>query len=101
MIEKKNINQEVNKTLDSLNQLPTIKVKPFFYTRLMAKMEEEESHVSVFRNWSLATMALIILINVVSIMSLWSESQEADEVIELMASEYSLTNIDLYNATLE
>ena len=102
MKSEKNIEEEVIKTLNSLDGLTEVKVKPYFYTRLMVKMESKEPQVSLLWNWRIAAMTIVILMNVISLLSLSLESpKETDEAIDLMASEYSLSNTDIYNITLE
>lgn len=101
MKTNKNIDEEINKTLSSLDGTSDVNVEPYFYTRLSAKMESNESQTATIWNWSLAAMTLIIMINVVSLLSLWPKAQDQEEVMDLMASEYSLTNTDIYSTDLE
>lgn len=96
-----NIEREIAKTLGSLDGIPTMKVKPYFYTRLSAKIQAKESQTARLWNWSIAAMTVVILVNVISLMSLWPSVEDADDVIDLMATEYSLTQTDIYNTTLE
>jgi hypothetical protein len=92
---------EIAKTLDSLDDLSTIKAKPYFYTRLSAKIPTHETPTSGLWNWSLAVMAIVVLVNIISMLSLWPIEGDPDEAIDLMATEYSLTQTDIYNTSLE
>jgi len=95
------IEQEIAKTLGSLDDVSAVKVKPYFYTRLSAKMQVKDSQSARLWNWSLAAMTVVILVNVISLLSLWPSVEDTGDAIDLMATEYSLTQTDIYNTTLE
>ena len=59
----KNIEEEVNKTMHSLDGIQKADPGPFFYTRLSARMEVRSMPVRWY--WKLA-MAAIFLINIAS-----------------------------------
>ena len=101
MKSNNNIEEEVSKTLNSLEGISEVSVRPYFYTRLSAKMTRNEvAHASIW-NWSFVAMVLIVLVNVVSLMTISNDTDDTVDVIDLMASEYSLKNEDIYNTTLE
>jgi hypothetical protein len=87
--------------MGSLEGASDIKAKPYFYTRLSTRMEERQLRQSTVWNWSLAAMILIVLINVISLLNISTETEENVDAIDLMASEYSMKNDDIYNSTLE
>jgi len=101
MRTENNIEDEINKTLNSLDGVSEVKVSPYFYTRLSARMKRNEiAHASIW-NWSIAAIVLMVLVNVVSLINISTDTEETVDVIDLMASEYSLKNDDLYNTELE
>lgn len=100
-MDNKKLNEEVDKTLGSLDGLDRAKAKPFFYTRLTARMEREVVKEPVMRwQWAIATLIIIMVLNGLSYLSFWPSSAEEDE-IEWLAEEYSVEYQDLYNQDLE
>lgn len=100
-MDRKKINDEVDKTLDSLDRLNRAEVKPFFYTRLIARMDKGEEREPKFRwQWALATLIIIMVVNGFSYLNFWPSVAEEDE-IEWLAEEYSLEYQDLYSQDLE
>ncbi len=66
------IENEVEKTLDSLNNFKKITTDPFFYTRLMVRLEKEnEPHwitqIFEYRWLKPVFITLIILINIIAV----------------------------------
>jgi len=97
----KDIEKEIEKTLNSFDENKAVKVKPYFYTRLTARMEVNNTQTNISLKWSIAALVLIVLVNLVSLLSIPAETEEEFDPIEMMASEYSLTNSDIYNTMIE
>ena len=86
----KNVNEEIEKTMQSLDGITTAEPQPFFYTRLearlKARMENAQAAMPPQMRWVLkpaylfSTLAIIILLNVVSAMNYSkSTNQNSDE----------------------
>jgi hypothetical protein len=103
MKDKRQIEQEVEKTLGSLDHVKRAGANPFLFTRIEAALKNEER-----RGWgravsfmarpvvAFATILLILLVNFAVFFS--SKQQTADEEQQLYASEYfSNTTISDYD----
>ena len=92
----KNVNEEIEKTMQSLDGITTAEPQPFFYTRLKVRMENAQAAMPPQMRWVLkpaylfSTLAIIILLNIVSAMNYSkSTNQNSDEQsIEGFAKEY-------------
>ena len=63
MMEKKDINREVEKTLNSLKDIETAKANPFLYTKLEGRLETETSASGYTRIGSyVGSMVTLLLI---------------------------------------
>lgn len=96
------IEQEVMKTLASLDEVEDIEVSPFFFTRIRAKTQEAErrkacSARSLFgpAKLRLAGVAVLVVINIVSFVSLWqtsyTQTDDRQTYLSAFADEYGLT----------
>lgn len=95
------VNKEVEKTLSSLDELKRAEVKPFFYTRLTAKLENDTLRGASFKwQWAVAVVMMVMLLNGLVFSSLWPVSNE-DQEIELLADEYGVDYVDLYSQDIE
>jgi len=72
--ERKNIEEEVRKTLSSLDRIEKVSPKPFLYTRLMAKLEASPSRVMkeydlkpAYIRVSMAALVILIAFNFVTV----------------------------------
>jgi hypothetical protein len=71
-----NIENEVEKTLNSLEGINQAEPKAFFYTRLHARMEKELLEPKVFLGfqfkpiYAYSTLAVILLLNIFTILNL-------------------------------
>ena len=101
MKTNKHIDQEVEKTLTSLDELTEVKVKPYFYTRLTARMEHQDARIPVSWRWSLAAIALIVLLNVVSLLNYSSADTTSSDPLDELTAEYTISSLDIYQASLE
>ncbi len=110
MNRENKIKQEIEKTLNCLDQIEPLKADAFFYSRLKARMDSEASKERKFLNlhfgWKVLASALIIIIvaaNIytVSIFLKTKDNAEADrqELIHLFATELTLDSSQ-YNPTL-
>jgi hypothetical protein len=82
-MDEKQVQQEVQKTLDLLSPASQVKPDPFFYTRLSARMTEEPGEARGFRRLlhpgfatALAAIALLVALNAYSLVTLSSHSDE-------------------------
>src|SRR5258705_5637179 len=89
MIQKNNINQRVEETLDSLDGIQRASAGPFFYTRLKAKLEQGEKSawetISSFISrpaMVFATICVVLLLNVVILFR-----KQSTEIISLSAAD--------------
>ena len=108
MKNKQQIQQEVEKTLNSLDNIQRAEANPYLFTRIKAALQKEEKSV-----WSLAvsfmgrpvvalaTIFLILMINMAVFFTI--KSRPADEDQQLYAIEYfsNTTVSDYENATNE
>ena len=106
MTNSKNIQSEVEKTLNSLNNWGKIETDSFFYTRLSVRLENKKQIKTL--NWFFdslvlrpALMAFALLINVLSINYLISNSnsiqEDSNDFASLFNDEYMLDlSIDSY-----
>jgi len=104
---KQQIDEEVKKTLNLLDQAENIEVDHFFYTRLQSKLRNKDKkevrnllpgfNLSVVRN---GLIVFLVLLNLVSgIYVLQSDNDEAgsrDDYISTLTGEYS-SEQDIYN----
>ena len=90
------IEEEVNKTLESLDQIERIEGNPFLYTRIQERMRAQSqassygSYLAILR---LSLAAVLLAVNVGGVYSYYKKVQEVKQkvVLENMASEYGLT----------
>jgi hypothetical protein len=103
--KKKQIEEEVKKTLDLLDQVEEIEPNPYFYTRLQGRLRNQEAeqrsalfHIFRAKNLRLAFLAIVIVINIVSgIVFLQNgsyQTYDGSENLDAIAREYFLTNED-------
>ena len=109
MKNKGHIQQEVDKTLNSLDGAERATPNPFLFTRVMASLKKDEKNF-----WSSAlaflsrptvaftTILVAIFVNAVIYYESKSESsQSAGEGEQLFANEYNLTANTIYDSTSE
>jgi hypothetical protein len=109
MKNKQQTDQEVEKTLDSLDGIQRAMANPFLFTRIKAKMQIDEksfwgkafafiSRPSV----AIAAIVVAILINAAVFFEFRSESvQTTQDEEQVFASEYNLTASTIYDATID
>ena len=101
--------QEVDKTLNSLEGLQRAAPTPFLFTRVKASLENDEKS-----RWTLAlafisrpsvafaTILITLFVNAIIFFEFKSESAQASgEGEQLFANEYNLANNNIYDSTIE
>ena len=110
MNRKEKIEQEVQKTLECINQAERLKSNPFFYTRLKAKIDDLHSQKQKIRGWEFAwgvlkpgLLLLIIILNIfTAILFLKNRDNEyssREQLLDAFAQELTLDS-NQYNPTL-
>ncbi|WP_157716091.1 hypothetical protein [Roseivirga echinicomitans] len=108
MKNENNIENKISQALNSIEGIESAEVKPFFYTRLQAKMENEIApsygRFSILANLklSLAMLAVIMVFNLTSLVFLTSSqdtSSTATSALDEFSEEYfsSPNNYDYLN----
>jgi hypothetical protein len=100
----KNINTEVEKTLQSWDNIERFEANPFLYTRLEQEIKNLEISPKVNRIWFWQPLlvAVILVLNFFTIVTaLNSETNESQTVYDAIAEQYNLstdseTNFELY-----
>jgi len=112
MKNKQQIEQEIDKTLESLDGIQRAVANPYLFTRIKASLQKQDKSF-----WELATgliarpvfaIATILLIIVINL-TLFFQSQggqtstttTGQEGEQLFASEYNLSGTTIYDATVE
>ena len=94
MEKEKNIDSKINQVLNSIESIESAEVKPFFYTRLQAKMENDIapsfSRFSVLPNLklSLAMLAVVLVFNLTSLVFL-TNNQDTTSTATSSLDEFS------------
>jgi len=108
MNNKKRIQEEVEKTLESLDGIERAGSSPYLFTRIKARLEKEEKSF-----WSMAltfisrpsvavpAIVLTILINTAIFFEFRSERVQTPQDEEVFASEYNLSDNTIYESTIE
>ena len=95
---KINIDQEVQKTMESIDQIQRVEGNPFLYTRLQEKLRQEAEGDVVtihtrFPVWQMAMVVVLLFVNGFALMQsgYFDESTEtATTNIDQFADEYAL-----------
>ncbi len=110
MNRKEHIQQEVERTLNSLDGIQGAASNPYLFTRVKARLEKHEKN---FWGTALAfisrpavavtTILIAIFINAVVFYESRSEqpTQSASEGEQLFANDYNLTDNTIYDSTIE
>ena len=109
MKEKQHIQQEVDKTLESLDGIQRAPVNPFLFTRIRARLSKDEKNLwaRVFGLVSrpvvsVAVIAIAIVINGFVFFEFRSEPvQEVQDDEQVFASEYNLSTNMIYDTTID
>lgn len=92
---KKNIKEEVELTLRSLDNVERVESNPFFYTKLQQRIENEKSleKTSSFswnKLWQPALVIALIAVNTFTFYSLSTSSDTTDDGVSLLMNEYNI-----------
>ena len=98
---KSTIKENVQKTLESLDGVEQAKLDSFFYTRLQARMEKQQSSLEAVSWWSTikhqfslqwVLVFAIAVLNIYSLYNFWSSSvmEERENDLSIFAKEYTL-----------
>ena len=93
---KNDINDRVEKTMAAFDNIKGAEVKPFFYTRVLGRLETDHKAVLFQRRFAWAIMVIILVLN--SMFYAFYEPVEeinTDEVIVQMYDEYNVLQLDL------
>ena len=109
MNNRKPIQEEVEKTLDSLDGIQRADANPYLFTRIKARLENEEKSfwgrtLTFLSRPSVAVPAIVltILINTVIFFEFKSEKvQIPQDEEQAFASEYNLSDNTIYESTIE
>lgn len=110
MRNKQKIQQKVEETLNSLDDVKQATSNPFLFTRIKARLEREEKGFwirafSFISRPAIAVSAIVIIIfiNAAVFLEFSSEKgQEApDENEQVFANEYNLSSNTIYDSTIE
>lgn len=109
MKDKRHIQEEVDKTLASLDGITRAPANPFLFTRIQAALQKEErnfwSQAFAFISRpaiSVAAITIAIIINAAVFFESRSEVvQNTQDEEQVFASEYNLSTNMIYDATME
>jgi len=109
MKNKQDIQDAVDKTMDSLDGLQRAMPRPFLFTRIKARLVREEKSF-----WSraldfigrpavaMATVVIAVIINATVFFEFQSEpAQNAQDEEQVFASEYNLSTNTIYDASID
>jgi len=109
MNDKRHIQEEVEKTLNSLDGIQRATSNPYLFARIRARLEREEKSLwskalTFISRPSVAVPAIVltILINTAIFFEFKSEKvQTPQDEEQAFASEYSLSDYTIYESTIE
>jgi len=98
MTQKHHIEKEVARTLRQMEEEAPLKADPFFYTRLTARIQEEQAahHLeapTTWQRWRPFVLAALVGANIITA-ALWmnttTATSEREQALNAMAQDYSL-----------
>src|SRR6185295_9583234 len=108
MKSKRNIQEEVERALNSLDGIQRADANPYLLTRIMARLEKDEESfwsraLTFISRPSVAVPAIIltVLINTAIFFEFRSERGQVPQDEEAFASEYNLSDNTIYESTIE
>jgi len=109
MKDKRHIQEQVDKTLESLDGIQRASANPFLFTRIQARLQKEETNFwsQAFALMSrpkvaFAGVAIAIMINAIVLFESRSESvKNTQDDEQVFASEYNLSTSTIYEATVD
>lgn len=105
--EKLRIEEEVFKTLSSIDDLEEIEPSPYFYTRLQANLNQPEEFSDSWYDLLLvkyklvpSLLAVVLFLNIFTVFVMFSENEEIQrttraDYLEVVAEEYLLTETSI------
>ena len=108
MDKKENIQNEIDKTLSLLDQKDSLKSNPYFYTKIMQRLDEKKRKEFSFSNiMKPAFFSLLLVLNLTTV--IWYTSSEEHindaefkvELIDVFKSDLNLENDLSENLILE
>ena len=109
MNDKREIQKQVEATLDSLDGIQRAAANPYLFTRIRSELDKEERSfwsiaISFISRPAVAIAAIVVVISVNAAVFLQSRSQtkqSAQEGEQLFATEYNLSSHTIYDATVD
>lgn len=107
MKSHKNIDREVDKTMNALEGLEPAKTDPFFYSRLSAKLEnrdrsDQDESFSFGFAFTMAAVIIFLTLNIASITQYGDQFVEDDavqqEFVDEIAYEYQVFDLGYYES---
>ncbi|UII29343.1 hypothetical protein LVD15_13210 [Fulvivirga maritima] len=98
-MKKEDINNEVEKTLHSLDGIKKAELSPFFYTRVKARLQNRTEKVSTMQwTWALTAVVILLVLNVFVLIKgeVLSDDDYSNDDIEFLTQEYSVNTFDIY-----
>jgi hypothetical protein len=101
MQKEKQILEEVDKTLSSLDDLPTLQPNPFLFTRLQNKLANEDlrAEKSILGNLRFRTVALVVILilNIMTVVTFFNKDKRdysKEQLISSLNNDYNSTQDD-------
>lgn len=97
VMRKFDIEKEIEKTLDSLDNHERVEASPFFYTKLQERLkkigEEEVARFSFWNVWQPALVVVLIFVNVFTLVE-FTTSNDNDNDVNAIASDYGISTFE-------
>lgn len=99
MEKRNNIEEEIQKTLQSIDGLETLKANPYMFQKVQARIEEEANEkLPILKPNFLVALVIIILLNVLTLAYFYKDaSNEASSInrksIESISKEYNINTV--------
>lgn len=96
----KNINNEIEKTLQSWDNIERFEANPFLYTRIEQKIKNLETPPERLNKswiWQPVLIAVIVVVNFFTIATAFSNNETQSSVYEVIADQYNLSIEDNEN----
>jgi hypothetical protein len=97
-MNNENINIETDKTLRSLDGIQKAEPKPFFYTRLKARLEEQKATAGISLPVLRIAAAVFLALNVSTAALVVNQNSSGSvDHLETLSSEYFENDIEIYS----
>ncbi len=94
------IEEEIRKTMESLDRLDRVEGNPFMFTRIKAKLKDdpEPKTFQLVGVLQIAMIAALLIVNLISLNNKVKASFGEDVILESMANDYGLQSTEsIYN----